>query len=231
MNMTIKRLSLLLIQVAFFTTFIFGQKGTIEVGGFIGFAQYQGDLAENHFELGETLVSKGLFLRFHLNEYLTLKTAYYNGMISGDDKNATDGELLYRNWRFSSKINEFSLLLEWNILGIYRINQWRKFKPGFTPFVFAGMAATSAPAQLIVPQRDAHLVPEIGDKDSFFVLPAGVGLRYDFSQHATIGAEFGLRAVLSDYLDNVSENGATGTNDWYSFAGLNISILFGQWFY
>ena len=231
MNNTLQIFKIALISFLFFPNLIFTQGGTVELGGFAGFAQYQGDLAENHFELSETLISKGLFFRVHINEYVSLKAAYYNGSISGDDTNADDETQKKRGWRFNSKVNEFSLVGEWNILGINRIGKWNRFKPNFTPILFAGIASTKGNTSLIVPEQDAHLFPESGETDSFFAMPFGIGVRYDFSKYASFGGEFGWRIVFSDYLDDVSNNadGApSNNNDWYSFAGINISILLGQ---
>lgn len=232
MNKSINILKLSFFLALLLPNLLFAQSGTTELGGFIGFAQYQGDLAEDHIELAETLISSGIFFRVHLNDYLTLKAAYYNGSISGDDKNGTNDFQKNRGWRFSSKINEFALIGEWNILGINRIGKWRKFKPSFTPILFAGIATTKFNTTLTVPDIDADLFPEPGDKDSFFAIPIGIGVRYDFSKYTSLGGEIGWRSIFSDYLDDVSNNGeGSGKNDWYSFAGLNISILFGQWFY
>lgn len=219
-------------KIFFFPSLIFTQPGTIELGGFAGFTQYQGDLAESHIEFSETLISKGLLFRVHVNEYFTIKTGYYNGSISGDDKNAQSEKLRNRNWRFNSTIKELAILGEWNILGIRRLKTWRTFKPNFTPILFAGIATTKANTSLVVPETDAHLFPEPGNKDSFFVIPFGAGCRFDFSKYATLGGEIGWRATFSDYIDNVSNNGdGANKSDWYSFAGINISILFGQWFF
>ena len=74
-------------------------------------------------------------------------------------------------------------------------------------------------------------MPGSADKDTFFTIPFGLGVRLDISQHATIGAEFGWRPTFSDYLDNVRNIHGKSNNDWYSFHGINVSILFGQWFF
>lgn len=206
---------------------------SFELGGFAGIAQYQGDLAEEHIEIGETLISKGIYGRFHVNPNFTIRAAFYNGTVSGNDENAADAAVHERDWNFSSTINEFSLLGEWNILGIHRWSNVGRFKRSFTPIIFAGIGVSGAKTQLNIPEgQNGQFTnvpfPEPGNKDSFFTVPFGVAVRYDVTKYTAIGAEFGWRAIFSDYLDNVSENGRKEGNDWYSFMGLNISILFGQ---
>ena len=204
-----------------------------EIGGFIGVAQYQGDLAENDIELEETLLSKGIFLRFHPHPSFTIKASYYNATISGDDKNAV-AEIANRGWRFSTIINEFSVKGEWNILRINRQDRYgQRFKPHFTPIIFTGVGVTFTDPNLFIPadfdfSTLAVPVPEPNNTNTFFSLPLGVALRYDFSPFTVLGLEGGTRIIFSDYLDNVSENGNNKAQDLYLFIGLNLSFFFGH---
>ncbi len=197
-----------------------------EVGGFAGVAQYQGDLAEKHIELGETLLSKGFFMRYHLNEWVAFRAAYYNGNIAGDDANSPTNK--FRAWKFSADINEFSFLTEVHALGLNRYDRRGKFRNAFTPTLFAGLAFSHADATLFVPEEDRDLFPEEGDTDFFLAVPFGAGMRYELSKYTSLGVEFGWRAIFSDYLDDVSKNGRRDKNDWYSFWGFTVSVVFGD---
>ncbi|RMF31461.1 MAG: hypothetical protein D6765_01740, partial [Bacteroidetes bacterium] len=177
----------------------------LEIGGFGGVAQYQGDLAEQHIEMGETLLSKGLFVRIGVGDRFSIRPSYYNGTISGDDVHSPD--LWQRGWKFSAVINEIGTLLEWNPLGMRRYTRAGKFKNHFTPIAFAGLAYAHVDATLVVPQEDQELFPEARDTDHFLAVPIGGGFRFDITQYTTFGMEFGWRMIFSDYLDDVSENG------------------------
>jgi len=219
----------------FLPFFSYGQLA-VEIGGFAGISEYQGDLAENNIELGETLLSKGLFVRFFVSDIISLKASYYNGKISGDDKNANDLALRSRGWSFDATVNELSLIGEINVLGTTRYYSSRYFKPSFSPIIFAGIGVAHADANLHFanPNSNGFLkvpFPEPGDTNTFFVVPVGVGFRLDATRHATLGLELGWRAVFSDYLDGVSKNGRRSKDDWYSFVGINIAVFFGQSLY
>ncbi len=219
----------------FVPLFSFGQL-VVEIGGFAGISEYQGDLAENKIELGETLLSKGLFVRFFISDIISLRTSFYNGKISGNDKNADDPSLRNRGWSFEATVNEFSVIGEINILGTTRYYSSRSFKPSFSPVIFAGIGVAHADANLHFahPNNNGFLTvpfPEPGDTNTFFVVPVGVGLRLDASPHTTLGLELGWRAIFSDYLDGVSKNGRRTKDDWYSFVGINIAIFFGRSLY
>ncbi|RMG83672.1 MAG: hypothetical protein D6714_09320 [Bacteroidetes bacterium] len=206
--------------------FILRGQATFELGGFVGFTQYQGDLAENNIQLEETLLAKGLLGRLRLNDFFALRMSYINGDISGDDKNASEPAQRMRGWHFDARVNEFALLGEGYFPGAGRVSR-RTFRPSVMPFVFAGVALTHADARVVVPENDPASFPEPGDKDSFFAIPIGVGARVYVSERATLGAEVGWRALFSDHLDDVSQNGRPDKNDWYAFAGLTLSIRIG----
>ena len=68
--------AILMIVFSLLTLFCFAQK-QIEVGGFTGFANYQGDLSENNIQFGETKLSGGIFWRYHLHKKLKIKGQLY----------------------------------------------------------------------------------------------------------------------------------------------------------
>ncbi len=217
MNPKIALLSWLLVGSSFLSAQF------LEIGGFGGVAQYQGDLAEQHIEMGETLLSKGLFVRIGLGDQFSLRPSYYNGTISGDDANSP--KLWNRGWKFSAVINEIGTLLEWNPFGLRSYTIGGRFKNHFTPIAFVGLAYAHVDATLIIPEEDQPLFPESGDTDNFLAVPIGGGFRFDITQYTTFGMEFGWRMIFSDYLDDVSENGRRDKNDWYAFWGINISVV------
>ena len=198
----------------------------VELGGFFGIATYQGDLAEEHIELGETKLSTGFIIKYHINPYVVLKGSVFNGRVTGNDANSPS--LADRGWSFHADIREYGTMLEYNILGIDRYNRIGKFDFAWTPYVFSGLIFSRAEAILNVPETDAHLFPETRDTSNFFGFPVGGGMRLDISEFTSLGVEYGWRAIFSDYLDSVSVNGRQDKNDWYSFGGITLTFFIGQ---
>lgn len=198
-----------------------------ELGLFLGFANYQGDLAENQVEIGETRIAYGGFLRYTFNEKFGLKANIYNGEISGDDQNSDDVALRNRDWSFTANLTEMQLQVEWYPFGKRRFNNVGIFNPQVTPYVSTGVGVALAKANLVVPEKDAGLFPELDDTDTFINIPIGVGLRLDFSEYFLMSLEFAQRTVFNDHLDSVSENGRRDKRDWYMFGGVTFSFLFG----
>ena len=54
----------------------------------------------------------------------------------------------------------------------------------------------------------------------------GVGVKYNVSSNFSGSFEIGMRITGTDYLDEVSQKGDPGQNDWYSFTGLTLTYGF-----
>ncbi len=214
----------------FFLPFLIFSQERLEAGFFAGIANYQGDLVENDIQLGETKIALGGILRYHLSTKFNIRGSAYFGSIAGDDKNSE--ELAARMFRFKSDVLELGLMGEWKIMGRERYNSVGVFMPHFTPYLLGGIAYTHAPneTECYDPacQGADNPFPEAGDKTAFISFPIGAGLKYDIFEFFTIGGEFGFRALFSDYLDGVSENGRSDKNDWYFFSGLTATFFFGN---
>ncbi len=181
-----------------------------EIGAFSGISYYQGDLTAG-LGLQEPRFGFGFFAGYAPIDHLTIKGSFYRGQISGNDKYHKGGLLRERNLSFRNTLSELGIRLEYNILG---------FRPEglyvpFSPYVFLGMAAThhNPMAEL---QGVWYELQPLGTEGQgipgyeqrynrvIFAIPFGAGVKYALSENLSVGFEMGMRATLTDYLDDVS---------------------------
>jgi len=105
----------LVVLTFIFPLFILAQN--FEGGLSFGLITYQGDLVDGLVELKETNLSYGLTLRAVLTDKISIRGNFYRGLLTGTDANSSNEGRRSRKFRFKTKINEFSIMGEWNILG------------------------------------------------------------------------------------------------------------------
>ena len=200
----------------------------VEAGFFAGVANYQGDLAEDEIEIGETKLAYGGYISYLINPRVLVRGNVYYGNISGKDSNST--VLESRGFSFTADVLEIGVNAQWLIFGKNRYNNSGIFVPQFTPYLLGGAAITTIKADLLYPDTELNnsRFPEKEDTDNFLVVPLGVGLRYEMVEFLTLGFELGARATFSDYVDNVSLNANPNKNDWYLFGGFTLGYVFGS---
>ena len=211
----------------FFSSNMIAQQN-VEAGLFAGVANYQGDLADDEIEIGETNLAYGAYISYLINPKVIVRGNVYYGNISGDDRNST--ALESRGYNFNADVLEIGVNAQWLIFGRSRYNNSGIFVPQFTPYLSGGVAITTINADLLYPDTEANNLnfPEKADTDNFLVVPLNVGLRYEMVEFLTLGFELGARATFSDYVDNVSLNGNPNKNDWYLFGGFTLGYVFGS---
>ena len=196
-----------------------------EVGLFLGGTNYYGEVAKDHGSAEEIGLAAGIMGRYMLNRTMGLKGIA--GLVKLKGKDITSGIHVERNWEIENDLVELSVQFEYFPAGkgrrnfVGRFNQYR-----LSPYFFFGGGVAIGTPKVFVPERDKDLFPESENQpDNFVILPIGGGLRFDLNQYCILSVEFGKRMVFSDYLDGISINGDSTTNDWYAFGGLMISIL------
>ena len=200
----------------------------VEIGGFAGFANYQGDLAPNPVEFSETKLSLGGFIRYHLKDQVKIRVNGILGFISGSDFNDKNGDLRQRGWSFKSDIFEFSIVGEYHPLGKPRLGNTGIFKRQVSPYLFAGVGVVNSNPEVSVTNPDDEgLFPEndfTGLNPSF---PLGIGVRADLFEFVSLGMEGGWRFTNTDYLDGVKFNGNPDGRDLYVYFGATLSFFLG----
>lgn len=174
----------------------------------IGLMGYAGDLKQNAVSLAQLKPMLSLGARYDLTEHLMARSYITYGSVTANDKKGSGFRPL-RNLNFSSKILDFEIGAQYNILNLnYR---W------WTPYVFAGgglfhfnpytqdaagaktfLKPLSTEGQGVVASRAPYKLTQ-------FSLPLGVGADYLLGEDHRIGLEVSYRKLFTDYLDDVSD--------------------------
>ena len=192
----------------------------IEIGASAGAFNYKGDLAPafnpRFFRPGGSL-----FFRYNASRSVTFRAEMLMGSITGNDAYSKDPFQKVRNLSFRTKLSEANLVTEYNFLNY----QDRRFAINWTPYVFAGIGY-------------ARFSPEVRTSDyptKGWVIPYGVGVKYQINRPWNIGLEFGTRKTFTDYLDNLGgppistnklDQGDPSTKDTYYYLGFSVSYTF-----
>lgn len=178
---------------------------TWEIGGMAGAAGYMGDLNQtNPVKVSGAAV--GGFVKRNFNGYLSAKISFIHGNIQGADSTSRNEQFYDRNLSFQTKLNEISLIGEFNFLKyIPDVSESR-----FTPYVYLGIGAVNYTP---LARYQGHLynlrgLTTEGQSKPYpnfaLTIPYGAGVKYNFAGKWTLGADAGYRNPNTDYLDDVS---------------------------
>ena len=205
------RLSFIIFIISLSTS-IFAQ--SLEVGFFLGAANYQGDLHPTNFVFGETKIAYGGFVQYPVKEYLYLKASVNKGSISGSDQNSSPNSgRLNRNLSFRSDILDFGIQAAFHpfplIFGEQKL---------ISPYITTGINGFTFNPQGFYIDRFYDLEP-LGTEGQYLEgsgvspyktfqisIPMGIGLDVRVSDYNTVGLEFSMRKTFTDHLDDVSGN-------------------------
>jgi hypothetical protein len=178
---------------------------TWEFGGAAGGAGYMGDLNPNN-PLKISGVSFGAFVARNFDGYWSAKLRYTFGQIAAADSTSSNAQFRQRNLSFSSILNEFSLMGEFNFFKyIPEVGQNK-----FTPFIYLGIGAVAYNPQAKYQGHIYDLRPLMTEGQSkpypsvAITIPYGVGFKYNYSGRWSFIADIGYRNPYTDYLDDVS---------------------------
>lgn len=200
-----------------------------EVGFFGGGSFYNGDVNPGKQFL-QTRPSFGAIFRYNLDTRLAARFSVYRGSLTG---NESDMQVRpYREAEFDGNVTEFSLLGEFNFLKYFTGSS----KNVITPFLFGGIGYHFYGGDYAVSYGNE----QFEYSGSGLAVPFGIGVKYSLSEHIGLAAEWGYRKIFTDELDGlpgtydelpVDDNSLhgvqlsnTATNDWYSFAGLSLTL-------
>ena len=183
-----------------------------EAGIFAGVSNYQGDLTPNIMEASEYAPAFGAFGRYNFTGHFAVKGHFYKGLLKGSDHNAqlNKGNRA-RNLSFQTDIYEIGITAEYNLIN-YNIASKDHVT---TPYIFAGISGVFFNPQAELNGQWYDLQP-IGTEgqglpgydapySQFTIgIPAGLGVKFNINEKASIGLELGMRYTLTDYLDDVS---------------------------
>jgi len=177
-----------------------------------GFSNYSGDITQANFSFRQAQGVMGFGASYYLKPQLAVRLDYNSGRVKADDKLNGPIELQQRNLNFTSKIQDISLRLE------YDVNDFTYHS--FSPYVFGGISgfkydpfttdATGATVYLRPLSTEGQGLTEYPDRKVYknigFAWLGGGGVKYALSDDITLGFELGYRKTNTDYLDDVSAN-------------------------
>lgn len=181
------------------------QRGS-EIGGFVGFANYFGDLNTNlRIDPG---LSFGLLLRRNFNERISLAGGVTYGRIGANDADSNNFYERSRNLNFSSNVFDFNFSLEFNFFPYYHGSD----DNFYTPYIFGGFSflkfnPTTELDGTTYSLRDfgtegQQASQEYGLFSGAFVF--GFGFKWDINRDWSINTSLSGRNIFSDFIDDVS---------------------------
>ena len=207
-------------MVAFLLAGSAGVAQKVEIGASAGGLNYKGDIAPA-FNPRFLRAGGSLFFRYNVSRSVTFRAEILKGSIAADDAFSKDPFQVARNRSFRTKLSEANLVTEYNFLNY----QDRRFALNWTPYVFAGIGYS-------------RFAPDVKTSDyatKGWVLPYGVGVKYQINRPWNVGLEFGTRKTFTDHLDDLGgkpistlklDQGDSSTKDTYYYLGFSVSYTF-----
>ena len=175
---------------------------------FGGFSNYIGDLQSKTYTTQQASGALGAGLQYDLTNHWSLLTNLNYGQIGASDAYANQADLRARNLSFQSKIYEWNVLAEYNLLDLSEHRM--------TPYGFVGLAVFHFnPYAYDTTGKKVYLRPLSTEGEGLpgyhkpynltqLSIPFGGGIKFRVSDNVVIAYEIGLRKTFTDYLDDVS---------------------------
>lgn len=182
-----------------------------EYGITLGGSQYFGDLNDN-YGLKFIRPAAGVFIRQHLNPYISVRGSLTGTEIGYDDALNNNAFAKYRNLRFTSHIVELAVQSEFNFVRFTTGEENHRFTPyltgGIGVFYYDPVAVFNGKHYSLrkLGTEGQNLDGYKDRKYSSFAacFPVGLGFKYWVMPGFNLGFEIADRLTLTDYLDDVS---------------------------
>jgi len=183
-----------------------------EMGLMIGGSNYIGDISPDGMAPQEYNLSFGIHGRYNYNKFVSFKAFFNKAQISGNDKNNSYlSGLRERNLSFRSTILEMGIVNEFNLTPYHPRDE-----KSAVPYIFAGISGFYYNPQAefkgswydlrpLGTEGQGNLISNSKPYSSIgFAIPFGFGFKWNINQQINLGAEFGMRLAVTDYLDDIS---------------------------
>lgn len=191
----------------------FDDPQTIEVGPHVGVSYYMGDL-NPMIPFMQAQLQYGGVVRFNYNNRWTFRFDYSRATVKASDE--VVGWRPDRGLNFTTLINDFSLVAEFNFLEYYTGNP----KKNVSPYIFGGISvfqytpyAEYGGSVVSLRNYATESVPSDAKwYDKLFgrtmpvgvSLPFGMGVKFSLSKHMAATIEWRMQKTFTDYLDDVA---------------------------
>jgi hypothetical protein len=163
-------------------------------------------------KLSQSRWAMGGFVRYKLNDYVSIAAALEYGRLQGSDQLSTNKGRVGRNLSFRNDIFELNTRGELYVWNLYDVGNRGRYRMDMKTFVFAGLgAALSNPkaknTDYSFKYQSLRPLMTEGKKYSLIqaVFPVGFGVCFTYKKQYRFGFEFGWRLSFTDYLDDVSK--------------------------
>ena len=190
----------------------FDDPQTLEVGPHVGVSYYMGDLNPK-LPFAQSQLQVGGVVRFNYNTRWTFRFDYSRATVKASDEKI--GWRPERGLNFTTKINDFSLVAEFNFLEYYTGNPKRNVSPyifggisvfQYTPFAEYGgsivnlreYATEATPADAKWYETMFGRTTPVGVS-----IPFGLGVKFSLSKHIAATVEWRMQKTFTDYIDDV----------------------------
>ncbi len=204
------------------STIATAQKVKVHFGA--GANWYSGDLQDDVPPIKEIHPSATIGVSYDVASRARLKLETMFGGVSGSDANSSSAGNRLRNLSFSSTLSEVSLLFQYDLIS--------PLKSAVVPYFFVGpgiynfMPTTrDSIGRLVYLQsigtEGQYLTGNIagkGEKYSLtqFNIQGGIGVRAQITELISLGLEYSVRNLFTDYLDDVSSKRYVTKQDFES---------------
>lgn len=195
-----------------------------EAGFFAGGSFYNGDVNPGQPFL-QTKAGYGAVYRHNFDTRLAARLGVYRGQISANE--ADIGIRPSRQAVFEGNVTDISLVGEFNFLKYFTGSTMHRI----TPFIFGGVGYHMSSGNY-----STQIVSSKDYSSSSFSVPFGLGFKYSLAKNFGLSFEWGYRKTFNDKIDGLDSKYPKGssledvqlsnasTNDWYSFAGLTLTL-------
>jgi len=204
---------------------------TYEVGGFVGGANYIGDIGKTSYISPSDVVVGGIF-KWNRSARHSFRASVLVAGISGDDAKSSESRRQQRGYQFKNTITEASLGIEYTF---WEFNMYSG-QPVSTPYLYTGITYFSYKA--LYKRPGSNLIIEY-DNAGTLAVPMVVGFKTTVGTKLVLGLEIGARYTFTDNLDGSNpvkgleddealKFGNVNSDDWYVFTGLTLTFTFGR---
>lgn len=206
-----------LIVLGLITGFTANAQYNWDIGFSLGASNYLGDIGGNvltrrdfvaDMKLVQTKPSAGVFARYKLNPWLSLKGNLSWARLAGDDKLTTNPARNARNLNFRNDVIELAGVCQFNFYDVNDLGRSFRYQDNFCAYIGLGAGVIYHNPKAYYNGEYVALRPlrtENYDYTMFTaVVPVSGGFTFTFDKQFKVGFDLSWRTTFTDYLDDVS---------------------------